>query len=61
MLTGNGTADDALLTAYANRRYPRARAVVQGSMQMVTWQLRRERGDATGLMARTNQLLAQPA
>jgi len=35
--------------------------VVEGSMQMVTWQLRRERGDATGLMARTNQLLAQPA
>ncbi len=61
MLTGNGAADDALLTAYANRRYPRARAVVQGSMQMVTWQLRRERGDATGLMARTNQLLTQPA
>lgn len=61
LLTSGATLDDDLLTAFADRRYPRARAVVHGSVQMAIWQHAHERGDATALMARTNQLLSQPA
>ena len=51
--------DDAALTGFARRRLPRARAVVEGSVQIVDWQLARERGDVPALMARTSAMLAE--
>ena len=51
--------DDAVLTGFARRRVPRARAVVEGSVQIVDWQLARERGDVPALMARTGAMLAE--
>ena len=53
--------DDDLLTAYVRRRLPRARLVVEGSVQMAEWQLRHERGDVSSVMATISRLLAQPA
>ncbi len=52
---------DELLTAYAARRLPRVRAVVDGSVQMVEWQVSREEGGFAGLITRTSDLLAAPA
>lgn len=54
-----GPTDDAALTAFAQRRMPRVRAVIQGSMQIVDWQTARERGDVPGLMGRTSAMLAE--
>lgn len=51
-------ADDDVLAAFARRRLPRVQAVVDGSMQILDWQLRHERGDVAGLMSRTGRLLA---
>lgn len=50
--------DDAALAAFAQRRMPRASAVVEGSMQIVDWRAARERGDAPGLLGRTSAMLA---
>ena len=53
--------NEELLTAYARRRLPRVRLVVEGSVQMAEWQLRHERGDVSSVMARASRILAQPA
>lgn len=52
---------DGLLGAYAERRMPRANAVVDASVQVGTWLLAHDRGDVPGLMREISQLLAQPA
>lgn len=54
-------AIDDLLAAYTERRLPRVKAVVEGSVKMAEWQLHHQRGDIAELMARTSRLLAQPA
>jgi len=60
LLTGH---DDlaAVWPAFTERRLPRARAVVEASLQLCTWLKARERGDVPGLMARVAALVTQPA
>ncbi|MEU4453461.1 FAD-dependent monooxygenase [Nocardioides sp. NPDC023903] len=58
------TGHDDLATvwpALTERRLPRARAVVEASLQLCTWLKARERGDVPGLMARVAALVTQPA
>lgn len=55
------TLDDKVLGSFAARRYPRAQAVVETSVQIAEWQLRHEQGDVPGLIGRVNALLAEPA
>ncbi|HEY9379537.1 MAG TPA: FAD-dependent monooxygenase [Jiangellaceae bacterium] len=46
---------------FVQRRMPRARAVVEGSMQLASWQLERKRdADVPGLMGRVTSLISQP-
>ncbi|WP_226343949.1 FAD-dependent monooxygenase [Agilicoccus flavus] len=59
ILTAADDFDDALLRAYADRRLPRAGAVVEGSVQLGDWLLAHERGDVPGLMGRISGMLAQ--
>ncbi|SDK47632.1 2-polyprenyl-6-methoxyphenol hydroxylase [Nocardioides sp. YR527] len=56
-------ADDlaAVWPALTERRLPRARAVVEASLQLCTWLKAHERGDVPGLMARVAALVTQPA
>lgn len=56
-------ADDpaTVWPALTERRLPRARAVVEASLQLCTWLKARERGDVPGLMARVAALVTQPA
>ncbi|MFG2084736.1 FAD-dependent oxidoreductase [Spirillospora sp. NPDC048824] len=60
MLLENREAGDTLLTAFADRRYPRVQAVVDGSLQLARWQMEPS-GDADvpGLMARTSALVSE--
>ncbi|MFJ7215058.1 FAD-dependent monooxygenase [Amycolatopsis sp. NPDC098790] len=53
--------DDALWTAFTERRVARATAVVDASNQLGQWLLDREQGDVPGLMARVAALVSQPA
>ncbi|MFD4326287.1 FAD-dependent monooxygenase [Nocardioides sp. NPDC058538] len=58
------TGHDDLATvwpALTERRLPRARAVVEASLQLCAWLKARERGDVPGLMARVAALVTQPA
>ncbi|MFE7226962.1 FAD-dependent monooxygenase [Nocardioides sp. NPDC057577] len=52
---------DAVWPAFTERRLPRAKAVVEASLQLCTWLKARERGDVPGLMARVATLVTQPA
>lgn len=52
---------DELLSGYTERRLPRARAVVDASVQLGSWMLEHERGDVPGLMGRVAALLSEPA
>jgi 2-polyprenyl-6-methoxyphenol hydroxylase-like FAD-dependent oxidoreductase len=61
LLLGADTLDDEVWRAFIDRRYDRAKTVVDGSLQLAQWQLAHERGDVPGLMARVSQLLANPA
>lgn len=60
LLAGDRLTDD-LLRAYVDRRMPRAKAVVEASVQIGTWLLARERGDVPGLMAGISLQLTEPA
>jgi len=62
MLTGpaTDTSLDALLTAYRERRMPRVRLVVDGSVQLGEWLMKGDRGaDVPGLMGRTMAVLTE--
>ena len=61
LLLGADRLSDELLTAYADRRTPRVRAVVDGSLQIGAWMLAHEQGDVPGLMTSISTMLAQPA
>ncbi|MFC7529827.1 FAD-dependent monooxygenase [Actinoplanes sp. GCM10030250] len=50
-----------LWTEFTGRRLPRARTVVEASLQLTRWLLAHERGDVPGLMARVAHLVAEPA
>jgi 2-polyprenyl-6-methoxyphenol hydroxylase-like FAD-dependent oxidoreductase len=53
--------DDGLWQAFIDRRYDRARAVVEASVQLAQWLLDHERGDVPGLTARIANLVKEPA
>jgi 2-polyprenyl-6-methoxyphenol hydroxylase-like FAD-dependent oxidoreductase len=61
LLIDAGTLDDALLTRFAERRYPRVKEVVDASLQLARWQLAHEQGDVPALMGRIAALTSQPA
>ncbi|QFZ19037.1 FAD-dependent monooxygenase [Saccharothrix syringae] len=61
LLLAADALDDGLLDAFAARRFPRARAVVEASNQLGRWLLDHERGDVPGLMARIAALVSEPA
>ncbi|WP_327011177.1 FAD-dependent monooxygenase [Dactylosporangium sp. NBC_01737] len=61
LLDGDGALTDGLLQAFSERRYERASAVVDGSLQLAQWLLDHERGDVPGLMARISHLVSEPA
>jgi 2-polyprenyl-6-methoxyphenol hydroxylase-like FAD-dependent oxidoreductase len=53
--------DDELWDTFMERRYERAKAVVDASNQLGQWLLDGERGDVPGLMGRIAHLLEQPS
>ena len=61
VLLEHDAVDDALWTAFSDRRLPRAREVVDASVQLGQWLLDHERGDVPGLMGRIAHLLTEPA
>ncbi|WP_406691319.1 FAD-dependent monooxygenase [Saccharopolyspora sp. ID03-671] len=61
LLLAAGTVDDEVLTAYAERRHPRAKTVVDASNQLGQWLLDGERGDVPGLLDEVTTLLTRPA
>lgn len=62
MLLARDRLDQDLFDAFVARRLPRAKAVVDGSMQLVTWLLDHMRdADVPGLMGRINALVSQRA
>jgi 2-polyprenyl-6-methoxyphenol hydroxylase-like FAD-dependent oxidoreductase len=62
LLLSRDVLDQAVFDEFVNRRMPRVRAVVEGSMQLVHWLLERNaQADVPGLMARVTGLISQPA
>lgn len=62
LLIAADTLDQDLFDAFTARRMPRARAVVDGSMQLAGWLLERDAtADVPGLMGRIYGLLSEPA
>jgi len=61
LLLAHDTVSDELWTTFTDRRLPRAREVVDASVQLGQWLLDHEQGDVPGLMARIAHLLTEPA
>lgn len=61
VLVRRDTLDADLWAEFTDRRFARAKAVVDASMQLAQWQLDHERGDVPGLMRGISQMLATPA
>ena len=61
VLVRRDTLDADLWAEFTDRRFVRAEAVVDASMQLAQWQLDRERGDVPSLMRDISQPLATPA
>jgi len=61
LLLARQALDDDLWRSFTDRRFPRAKTVVDASLQLCRWLLDHERGDVPGLVARTADLLMQPA
>jgi 2-polyprenyl-6-methoxyphenol hydroxylase-like FAD-dependent oxidoreductase len=62
MLLARDRLDQDLFDAFVARRLPRAKAVVDGSMQLAAWLLEHMRdADVPGLMGRINAMVSQPA
>lgn len=60
MVLAADSIDDTLLDAFAARRLPRARAVVEASVQIGTWMLAHDRdADVPGLMGRVAALVSE--
>jgi 2-polyprenyl-6-methoxyphenol hydroxylase-like FAD-dependent oxidoreductase len=60
LLLTAGTLDQALFDAFMDRRYERAKAVVEASLQLAAWQLKpTPDADMPGLMARITALVAE--
>jgi 2-polyprenyl-6-methoxyphenol hydroxylase-like FAD-dependent oxidoreductase len=52
---------DEVWQAFTERRFQRAKTVVDASLQLAQWLLDHERGDVPGLMAGVAHLLSEPA
>ncbi|KHL09981.1 2-polyprenyl-6-methoxyphenol hydroxylase-like FAD-dependent oxidoreductase [Mumia flava] len=61
LLLAADAVDDALWDTFTERRYERARAVVEASVQLGQWMLDGEQGDVPGLMGRIGAMLTEPA
>ncbi|MEV6638111.1 FAD-dependent monooxygenase [Actinoplanes sp. NPDC051470] len=61
LLLAADTLTDEVWQTFTDRRYERAKTVVEGSLQLAHWLLDHERGDVPGLMGRMSHLLADPA
>jgi 2-polyprenyl-6-methoxyphenol hydroxylase-like FAD-dependent oxidoreductase len=61
LLLGAETLDDALWSAFTERRVARATAVVEASNQLGQWLLDHEPGDVPALMGAVAALVTQPA
>jgi|tagenome__1003787_1003787.scaffolds.fasta_scaffold20676657_1 2-polyprenyl-6-methoxyphenol hydroxylase-like FAD-dependent oxidoreductase len=62
LLISRDRLDQDLFDTFLTRRLPRAKAVIDGSMQLATWLLERDAdADVPGLMARIYGLLNEPA
>ena len=62
LLLDHDRVDQELFDQFLRRRLPRARAVVDGSMQLANWLLERNTdADVPGLMGRINAMISQPA
>jgi 2-polyprenyl-6-methoxyphenol hydroxylase-like FAD-dependent oxidoreductase len=62
LLLARDRLDQDLFDAFLARRLPRAKAVVDGSMQLARWLLEHKTdADIPGLMGRINALVSQPA
>jgi len=59
LLLARNAVDDALWDTFMDRRFARASAVVEASLQLGRWLLDGERGDVPGLMHRVTELVAQ--
>jgi 2-polyprenyl-6-methoxyphenol hydroxylase-like FAD-dependent oxidoreductase len=53
--------DDALWASFTDRRFERAKTVIEASNRLAQWLLDHEQGDVPGLAARINALISQPA
>lgn len=61
LLLAHGDLTDAMWTSFSERRMPRAKTVVDASVQLGQWLLDHEQGDVPGLMGRIAHLLTEPA
>ncbi|MDH2444881.1 FAD-dependent monooxygenase [Amnibacterium sp. CER49] len=62
LLLAGDAVDEGLWQRFTDRRLPRAKAVVEASMQLADWQLQHDRdGDVPGLMRRVAELVSTPA
>jgi 2-polyprenyl-6-methoxyphenol hydroxylase-like FAD-dependent oxidoreductase len=61
LLLTHDAISDELWTTFTDRRLPRAKEVVDASVQLGQWLLDHEQGDVPGLMARIAHLLTEPA
>ena len=50
---------EEVLEGYTARRLPRARVVVEGSVQIGEWLMSGERGDVPGVMGRISSMLTE--
>jgi 2-polyprenyl-6-methoxyphenol hydroxylase-like FAD-dependent oxidoreductase len=61
LLLATDAVTDAVWQAFHDRRYERARTIVEASLQLSSWLLNHERGDVPGLVRKTSTMLATPA
>jgi 2-polyprenyl-6-methoxyphenol hydroxylase-like FAD-dependent oxidoreductase len=61
VLLAAGTLDQATFDAFTNRRYERAKTVVDASVQLGQWMLDGVEGDVPALMGTVMALVSQPA
>lgn len=61
LLLAHDTLSDELWTELTDRRLPRAREVVDASVQIGQWMLAHEQADVPGLIGRVADLLSDPA
>jgi 2-polyprenyl-6-methoxyphenol hydroxylase-like FAD-dependent oxidoreductase len=61
LLSERSDVDESLWAAFTDRRLPRARTIVEASVQLGQWQLDHVQGDVPGMIGRIAALTSQPA